>query len=203
MEKGRLEAFTDGVIAVIITIMVLEIKPPHGSDLEALRSIWQPFVAYVLSFMYVGIYWNNHHHILSIAERIDGRAMWANLFLLFWLSLVPFATAWVGESAGEAIPLALYGALLLMSAVAFSFLTWSLVRCNGNESPLAVALGEDRKGKLSIVLYAIGIAFAFFLPHVAYVLYFGVAMIWFVPDRRVERVIEDDPAARRLATGGD
>ena len=201
MSPGRLEAFSDAVLAVIITIMVLEIKPPHGADLEALRSIWQPFVAYVLSFAYVGIYWNNHHHLMSITERIDARTMWANLFLLFWLSLVPFATAWVGESGGAAIPLALYGGLLTMSAIAFLFFNIALVRCNGEDSPLGRALRADFKEKVSIVLYLIATASAFFLPHLAYVLYFAVGAIWLVPDTRVERALEDDPMARKIASG--
>ena len=200
MSKGRLEAFSDGVIAVIITIMVLEFKAPHGTDFRALASLWPTFVAYVLSFAYVGIYWNNHHHLLRIAQKIDGRTMWANLHLLFWLSLIPFSTAWLGESHGASIPLVLYGALLLFCAIAYVLLANALIACNGNDLPLSRALGEDWKGKSSIVANVAGIAASFFVPVLAYAIYFGVATIWFVPDRRVERVIEEDPAAAERAT---
>ena len=193
MSKGRLEAFSDGVIAVIITIMVLELKAPHGNDLHALETLWPVFLSYVLSFVYVGIYWNNHHHLLRAVDAIDGRTMWANLHLLFWLSLVPFATAWLGDNIGAAIPTATYGALLLLSAVAFGLLTSALVRCNGADSTIARAVGNDRKGKLSTALYVAATIAAFFFPILAYVVYFVVATIWFVPDRRVERVLQDEP----------
>ncbi len=195
VSKGRLEAFSDGVIAVIITIMVLEFKPPHGTDLRALAELWPTFVAYVLSFVYVGIYWNNHHHMFQIARRIDGRTMWANLHLLFWLSLIPFATAWVGEAPNAAIPLALYGTLLLLCALAYSLLARSLVACDDPDSPLARAFGADWKGKSSIVAYVAGTVAAFWIPALAHVAYYGVAAMWFVPDRRVERVfVEDGPS---------
>lgn len=193
MNKGRLEAFSDGVIAVIITIMVLELKAPHGHDLHALATLWPVFVSYVLSFVYVGIYWNNHHHIMRAVDVIDGRVMWANLHLLFWLSLIPFATAWLGDNLGAAIPTAAYGTLLLLNAAAFGLLTLCLVRCNGADSTIARAVGDDRKGRLSMVLYVIATIAAFFFPVLAYVLYFAVATIWFVPDRRVERVLAHEP----------
>ncbi len=193
MSTTRLEAFSDGVIAVIITIMVLELKVPHGSDFLALRTLVPTFTAYVLSFIYVGIYWNNHHHMFQVVQRLDGRSLWANLHLLFWLSLIPFSTAWLGENIGAPIPTAVYGALLLASAIAFTVLATTLVACNGADSPLARALADDRKTKISIACYAIGTIVAFAVPYVAYVLYFIVATIWFVPDRRVEKVIEEDP----------
>ncbi len=196
MSKGRLEAFSDGVIAVIITIMVLELKAPHGADLHALATLWPVFLSYVLSFVYVGIYWNNHHHIMRAVDVIDGPTMWANLHLLFWLSLVPFATAWLGDNLGAAIPTATYGLLLLLSAVAFTILTTCLVGCNGKDSAIARALGDDRKGKLSMLLYSVATIAAFFVPILAYALYFAVATIWFMPDRRVERVLQSEPAAR-------
>jgi uncharacterized membrane protein len=196
VSKGRLEAFSDGVIAVIITIMVLELKAPHGADLHALATLWPVFLSYVLSFVYVGIYWNNHHHIMRAVDVIDGPTMWANLHLLFWLSLVPFATAWLGDNLGAAIPTATYGLLLLLSAVAFTILTTCLVGCNGKDSAIARALGDDRKGKLSMLLYSVATIAAFFVPILAYALYFAVATIWFMPDRRVERVLQSEPAAR-------
>ena len=199
MSKGRLEAFSDGVIAVIITIMVLELKAPHGNDLHALGTLWPVFLSYVLSFVYVGIYWNNHHHLMRAVDVIDGRTMWANLHLLFWLSLVPFATAWLGDNIGASIPTATYGALLLLSAVAFGLLTSALVRCNGVDSAIARAVGNDRKGKLSTALYVVATVAAFFFPILAYVLFFVVATIWFVPDRRVERILQDEPPEKRTA----
>jgi uncharacterized membrane protein len=202
VSKGRLEAFSDGVIAVIITIMVLELKAPHGNDLHALATLWPVFLSYILSFVYVGIYWNNHHHIMRAVDVIDGRVMWANLHLLFWLSLIPFATAWLGDNLGAAIPTAAYGALLLLSATAFTILTTFLVHCNGTDSAIARALGDDRKGKLSMLLYVIATIAAFFVPILAYVLYFVVATIWFVPDRRVERVLADGALPSR-AIGND
>jgi uncharacterized membrane protein len=198
--KGRLEAFSDGVIAVIITIMVLELKAPHGRDLHALATLWPVFLSYVLSFVYVGIYWNNHHHIMRAVDIIDGRVMWANLHLLFWLSLIPFATAWLGDNVGAAIPTATYGLLLLLNAGAFGILTAFLVRCNGADSAIARAVGDDRKGRLSMLLYIVATISAFFFPILAYALYFAVATIWFVPDRRVERVLADEPPAAHEAT---
>ena len=188
MNTARLEAFSDGVIAVIITIMVLELKVPHGVDLRALAPSLPTFVAYILSFMLVGIYWNNHHHLLHAAERIDGRAMWANLHLLFWLSLVPFTTSWLGEHSTAPLPTSVYGFVMLMSAIAYTLLQNALIACNGNESMLAVATGNDLKGKISALACALGIVAGFFLPWLADVFYAGIAATWFVPDRRIERV---------------
>ncbi|HEU4662895.1 MAG TPA: TMEM175 family protein [Dokdonella sp.] len=192
MEKGRLEAFTDGVMAIIITIMVLELKPPHEPTWQALAADWHVFVAYALSFVYVGIYWNNHHHMLHSVERVDGRVMWANLFFLFWLSLFPFTTAWLSEvePAPSSVPSAAYGIVLLMAALSWVPLSRSLIACNGGpHSRLARAIGPraDWKAVVSPILYAAGIAFAFFAPIVSSILYAAVAALWFIPDRRIER----------------
>ncbi len=203
MSKGRLEAFSDGVIAVIITIMVLELKAPHGHDLRALATLWPVFLSYVLSFVYVGIYWNNHHHIMRAVDIIDGRVMWANLHLLFWLSLIPFATAWLGDNLGQAIPTAAYGILLFLNAGAFGILTMFLVRCNGKDSTIARAVGDDRKGRVSMLLYVLATIFSFYFPIFAYALYFVVATIWFVPDRRVERVLANEPLGVHESPEGD
>ena len=189
MGKGRLEAFSDGVIAVIITIMVLELKAPHGASLAALGPLAPTFLAYCLSFVYVGIYWNNHHHLLHATQRIDGSVLWANLHLLFWLSLLPFTTWWVGEYPTAAIPTAIYGVVFLMAGVAWLLLQRALLRRNGPDSPLARAVGRDLKGKLSAALYASAILVAFVRPWIADAIYVLVAVIWFVPDRRIERVI--------------
>jgi uncharacterized membrane protein len=202
VSKGRLEAFSDGVIAVIITIMVLELKAPHGRDLHALATLWPVFLSYVLSFVYVGIYWNNHHHIMRAVDIIDGRVMWANLHLLFWLSLIPFATAWLGDNLGAAIPTATYGLLLFLNAGAFGILTMFLVRCNGTNSTIARAVGDDRKGRLSMLLYVVATLSAFYFPTLAYALYFAVATIWFVPDRRVERALQSEPPHPRNDSDG-
>ena len=188
MGKGRLEAFSDGVLAVIITIMVLEMKAPQGADLAALTAVLPVFLVYVLSFVYIGIYWNNHHHMLHAVERIDGRSMWANLHLLFWLSLVPFVTGWMGENHFAAVPTALYGAVLLMAAVSYTLLQMALVRANGRHAVLAHAVGRDFKGKISIVLYVAGILLAFVHQAISDGLYLLVALIWFVPDQRIEKV---------------
>ena len=190
-ESGRLEAFSDGVIAVIITIMVLELKPPEGTDLASLRPILPTLGAYVLSFVFVGIYWNNHHHMLRAASGIDGRAMWANLNLLFWLSLVPFTTSWLGENPSAAVPTALYAFLLLLNAIAFAFLQRALQVVNGRDTAFARAVATNVKGRLSIALYACAIGVAFVSPKIADVLLVAVAIMWFVPDRRYERVIAD------------
>ena len=192
MDKGRLEAFSDGVIAVIITIMVLDMKPPHGLDLHAMTTLAPVFAAYVLSFVFVGIYWNNHHHLLQGAEYVDGRALWANLFLLFWLSLVPFATAWMGETHGAAIPTATYGVVLLGSAIAFMLLLGALIACNGADSALARATGDNRKGKLSIALYVLAVAAAFYVTWISEALFVCVSLMWLVPDKRIERALASD-----------
>ncbi len=187
MEKGRLEAFSDGVIAIIITIMVLELKVPHGADLAALRPLIPVILSYVLSFIYVGIYWNNHHHLLQAVRRVNGPILWANLHLLFWLSLLPFATAWMGENYFAAVPVALYGMVLTCAAIAYFILTRVLIAHHGRDSVLAMALGRDFKGKLSIVIYAVAILISFMNSLGACLLYILVAIIWLVPDRRIEK----------------
>jgi TMEM175 potassium channel family protein len=187
MTKGRLEAFSDGVIAILITIMVLELKVPHGADVEALRSIVPVFLAYVLSFVFVGIYWNNHHHLLQLCTRVDGRVLWANLHLLFWLSLVPVATAWMGHYPSEPLPTALYGIVLMFAGFAYLILQGAIVAAEGADSKLRAAVGRDFKGKLSVVLYLAAIAAAFVHEPTADVIYVVVALMWLVPDRRIER----------------
>jgi len=190
MQKNRLEAFSDGVIAIIITIMVLEMKVPHGTDLADLKPILPVFLSYVLSFIYIGIYWSNHHHLLHATHRVSGGIMWANLHLLFWLSLVPFVTGWMGENHFAALPAALYGLVLLLAGVAYSVLQRAIVTRQGSDSILAGELGRDRKGKLSLVLYVVGIALSFVSPWLGAALYVLVAAMWLVPDRRLERVAE-------------
>ena len=190
MHKTRLEAFTDGVMAIIITIMVLELKVPHGVTLNDLWPIAPIFLNYALSFVYIGIYWNNHHHLLSAAKAIDGRVLWANLHLLFWLSLVPFTTGWMGENHFATMPVALYGANLLLSGIAYYILTQSLIAHHGAESTLSKAIGNDIKGILSLVIYAFAIGLAFVSPWISIALYVVVAMIWFIPDKRIERHLE-------------
>ena len=191
MEKGRLEAFSDGVLAIIITIMVLELKVPYGADFAALRPLLAVLLSYVLSFVYVGIYWNNHHHLLKAARRVNGAIMWANLHLLFWLSLVPFATGWMGENHFAAGPCALYGIILLLSAVAYYVLQQAIIRDQGPDSVLAAATGRDWKGRLSPVAYALAIALSFAQPFVAFGIYVLMALLWLIPDRRIERVLAE------------
>jgi uncharacterized membrane protein len=190
MGKGRLEAFSDGVIAVIITIMVLELKAPHGERLVSLTPLVPALLSYVLSFVYIGIYWNNHHHMLHAAQHIDGRVLWANLHLLFWLSLVPFTTAWVGDNPRATVPTAIYGVVFFMAGVAWLLLQRALVRRNGPGSLLARAIGRDLKGKVSAILYASAIALAFASPWIADAIYVLVALVWFVPDQRIERSLQ-------------
>ncbi len=187
VNKGRLEAFSDGVLAVIITIMVLEMKSPRGTSLAALRPVIPVFLSYVLSFVYIGIFWNNHHHLLHATQRVNGATLWANLQLLFWLSLVPFTTAWMGENHFAAWPVAVYGMVMLFAGVAYFILTRSLIALHGANSTLATSLGRDRKGKISIAIYAMAIPLAFVNPWIAGACYISVAVIWFVPDRRIER----------------
>jgi uncharacterized membrane protein len=187
MGKGRLEAFSDGVIAIIITIMVLELKVPHGTDLDALRPLCATLLGYLVSFVYVAIYWNNHHHMLHLANRVTGSVMWANMHLLFWLSLIPFATAWFGENHEAATPTALYGVVLFMCGLAWLILQRALLRIHGHDSPLAAAVGSDAKGKLSAVIYIAAIGLAFVQHWISVGCYIGVAILWFVPDRRFER----------------
>jgi uncharacterized membrane protein len=190
MNKGRLEAFSDGVIAIIITIMVLEIKVPHeAASLAALRPLIPVFLSYVLSFIFLGIYWNNHHHLLQAVRQVNGRILWANQHLLFWLSLIPFATAWMGENNFATWPVALYGVVLLFSAIAYTILTYTLIQHHGQESPLAIAMGRDQKGKISLAVYATAIAVAFLNSWFACALYVLVAVIWLIPDRRIERTL--------------
>jgi uncharacterized membrane protein len=187
MNKGRLEAFSDGVIAVIITIMVLEMKVPHGTEIAALFPMWPIFVAYVLSFVYVGIYWNNHHHMFHAVDHVTGAILWANLHLLFWLSLVPFVTGWMSENHFESVPTALYGGVLLMSGIAYYILSQILIRVHGKRSMLGRSVGRDVKGMISTGIYVIAIPLAFVRWWLAFALYCVVAAIWFVPDRRIER----------------
>jgi uncharacterized membrane protein len=189
MGKGRMEAFSDGVIAIIITIMVLELKVPHGESLDALAPLLPVFLSYVLSFLYVGIYWNNHHHMLHALDRITGPMLWANLHLLFWLSLFPFATGWMGENHFAAAPTAAYGVVLLMAAVAYWTLQQIIIAAQGPGSLLRRAVGSDWKGKLSPVVYVAAIPTAFLSPTISQALYVLVALIWLVPDRRIERVL--------------
>jgi uncharacterized membrane protein len=189
--KGRLEAFSDGVIAILITIMVLELKPPEHAELASLRPMLPVFSSYVLSFVYIGIYWNNHHHMLHAARQVSGRILWANLHLLFWLSLVPFATAWMGENDFADTPVALYGGVLLMAGCAYFILARSLVAHHGADSALAKALGADVKGKVSVGLYAVAIPLSFAARWAALAIYVSVALVWLVPDRRIEKVLAD------------
>ncbi|MDI1449890.1 TMEM175 family protein [Polyangium sp. 6x1] len=194
MGKSRLEAFSDGVIAIIITIMVLEMKVPHGDDLKTLVPLVPVFSSYVLSFVYVGIYWNNHHHMLHTVTRVTGGILWANLHLLFWLSLFPFVTGWMGENHFAAVPCALYGGVLLAAAMAYSILQRTIIATQGSESPLRAAIGSDWKGKLSPVLYALGMVSTIFWRWMALTLYVLVALLWLVPDRRIERSLPRNDA---------
>ena len=191
MGKGRLEAFSDGVIAIIITIMVLELKVPHGADLAALRPMIPVFLGYLLSFGFIGIYWNNHHHMLHAVQKVNGNVLWANLFLLFCLSLVPFVTAWMDENHFATIPVALYGVVMLLCAIAYTILAYVLIAHHGKDSTLAIAIGSDQKGKVSLLLYAAAIPLAFVDPRISLALYVTVAVIWFLPDRRIEKLIKE------------
>jgi len=189
MNKARLEAFSDGVLAIIITIMVLEMKVPQGEDLTALQPLLPVFLSYVLSFVYVGIYWNNHHHMLHAMHNVSGGILWANLHLLFWLSLFPFVTGWMGENHFAPVPSALYGVVLLMAALAYWILAQAIISAEGENSLLAKAIGRDQKGKLSIFIYVAAIPLAFLNQWIAQALYVAVALMWLVPDRRIERVL--------------
>ena len=191
MGKTRLEAFSDGVLAIIITIMVLELRVPHDTSLAALRPLWGVFLSYVLSFVYLGIYWNNHHHMLHTVQKVTGGMLWANLHLLFWLSLVPFVTGWMGENHFAPVPTAAYGVILLMAAIAYWILQRLIIRSQGAHSLLGKAVGRDWKGNVSPFLYVAGILAAFVAPSVAGAIYTSVAVIWLVPDRRIERVLRD------------
>ena len=189
MSKGRLEAFSDGVFAILITIMVLELKIPHGTDWEAIRHLIPVFLTYVMSYVFLGIYWSNHHHMLHATEHISGGVLWPNLHLLFWLSLIPFVTGWMGENHFAALPTAAYGAVLLMSAVSYTLLQNVILAIQGPHSKLAVAVGRDRKGKLSLALYLAAIPLAFVNQFISDAIYALVALIWLVPDKRIERTL--------------
>jgi uncharacterized membrane protein len=191
MQKNRLEAFSDGVLAIIITIMVLEMKVPHGTDLAALKPILPVFLSYVLSFIYVAIYWNNHHHLFHSMKHVSGGILWANMHLLFWLSLFPFATGWIGENHLAPIPTALYGFVLLMAALAYYLLERAMIAKNGRDSLLAQAVGGDGKARLSMVLYLSGIPLSFVSPWIAIGSYVVVALMWIIPDQRIERAVEE------------
>lgn len=190
MKTNRLEAFSDGVFAIIITIMVLELKVPHDADINALRPLLPIFLTYLLSFIYLGIYWNNHHHLLHVCRQVSAGIMWANLHLLFWLSLFPFVTGWMGENEFQSIPSALYGGVLLMAALAYYILQTLIIRLAGRDSKLARVIGSDRKGKLSLVFYAIAIGLSFFKPWIAACIYIGVALMWLIPDRRLAKALD-------------
>lgn len=190
MGTGRLEAFTDGVLAIIITIMVLELKTPHGTDIGSLRPLLPVLLSYLLSFVYLGIYWNNHHHMLHVTRRISGAVLWANLHLLFWLSLVPFVTGWMGENHFAPVPTALYGVVLLMAAIAYFLLQTAILAGEGPGSALAAAVGSDFKGKISPVLYLAAVPAAFLDQRISGAIYVGVALMWLVPDPRIERMLE-------------
>jgi uncharacterized membrane protein len=191
VSKSRLEAFSDGVFAIIITIMVLELKLPEGVDLESLSHLWPKFLSYVLSFVFLGIYWNNHHHLLQAVQKVHGSVLWPNLHLLFWLSLIPFSTAWMGENHFATLPVALYGAILLLAGAAYYFLVLRLIKSQGENSALAKAIGSDLKGKTSLLLYAIGTPLSFVSIWAALTLYVSVAIIWLCPDQRIEKTLAE------------
>ena len=194
MGKGRMEAFSDGVFAIVITIMVLELKTPRDADLQSLRPLLPVFLSYVLSFVHLAIYWNNHHHLLQAVRHVNGPILWANIHLLFWLTLVPFVTAWMGEHFAP-LPVAVYGGVLILAAVAYFILTRALVARHGRDSAIAAAVGRDDKGKVSVVIYAVAIPLALVEPRLACALYVVVAVIWLLPDRRIEKVLgEREPA---------
>jgi uncharacterized membrane protein len=192
MTKNRLEAFSDGVLAIIITIMVLELRPPHGISFESLRPLLPKILSYVMSFAFVAIYWNNHHHLLHTVKKVDGGILWANMNLLFWLSLIPFTTAWMGEHGFSGPPVALYGMVLFMAAIAYYVLVRFILSRHGTDSLLARAIGNDFKGRISVVIYLVAIVIAFFIPLMAEILYVLVAIMWIMPDRRIERILEKE-----------
>jgi uncharacterized membrane protein len=192
MGKNRLEAFSDGVIAIIITIMVLELKVPHSPDFQALLPLWPVFMSYVLSFIYVGIYWNNHHHMLHAVKEVSGGVLWANLHLLFWLSLIPFVTAWMGENHFETGPTAAYGFVLFMCSIAYLLLVRGLIANHPKNATLAKAIGNDRKGKLSCILYLVGVGLSLFVAWLGFLVYAAVAIVWLIPDRRIEDKVAEE-----------
>lgn len=197
MNRTRLEAFSDGVLAIIITIMVLEIKVPHGNDFNTLKPLIPVIVSYILSFIYIGIYWNNHHHMMHTVKNVSGSILWANLHLLFWLSLVPFVTGWIGENHFDPIPMALYGIVLLMAAIAYFILQKSIIKSQGENSLLAQAVGNDIKGKMSPVIYLLAIGSNFFSQWISGALYLIVALIWLIPDKRIEIIIGTKPSDKQ------
>jgi uncharacterized membrane protein len=203
MSKGRLEAFSDGVMAIIITIMVLELRPPHGVSLATLRPLLPVFLSYLLSFVFLGIYWNNHHHLFQAVRHVDGRILWANMHLLFWLSLTPFVTAWMGENHFAALPVALYGVVQLFSGVAYFILERVLIAHHGSQSTLAHALGADFKGKVSVALYALALPLAFLDSRISRTLYVVVAVMWLIPDRRIEKVLAEVAPEQKPLTPGE
>ncbi len=191
MNKGRLEAFSDGVFAIIITIMVLELHAPEGASLEDLKPLLPKLISYILSFVYIAIYWNNHHHVFQVVKHVNGRVLWSNILLLFCLSLVPFVTAWMGENHFSSLPVALYGIVLLMCALSYPVLIWSLIRLHGKDSLLATSIGKGIKGKASVAIYSAGILVSFFNSWISFALYCVVAVIWFIPDTRIEKRVRD------------
>ena len=191
MNKNRLEAFSDGVLAIIITIMVLEFKVPTDTTFEAVILLSHKFLSYILSFIYVGIYWNNHHHMMHTVKSVNGKILWANLHLLFWLSLIPFATAWIGEHHFASFPMMLYGVILLMNGVAFNVLQYYIIQSHGKDSDLAIAVGKDYKGKLSVVLYLIAVVFTKYYVEISGAIYIFVALLWLIPDKRIERTFNN------------
>ena len=196
MNKSRMEAFSDGVLAVIITIMVLEMKAPHATTLASLKPLFPIFLSYVLSFIFIGLYWNNHHHLLQMVQKVNGKILWANLHLLFWLSLIPFLTSWMGENNFAAWPVALYGVDLLGAAIAYHILTQTLISSHEKDSPLAKAHGHSSKEILSILLYAVAIPLAYYYPAISYSLYMIVAGMWLIPDRRIENYVDQNHSAK-------
>jgi uncharacterized membrane protein len=192
MRVGRLEAFSDGVLAIIITIMVLELKVPHGDSFADIKPLLPVFLSYVLSFIYVAIYWNNHHHMLQAAEIVNGSVLWANAHLLFWLSLIPFASGWMGENHFASLPVAVYGFILTMAGIAYYFLAHCLIDLHGKNSTLAIAIGKDKKGIASVIIYPIGMALAFYNHWLGFAAYVCVAAIWFIPDRRIENIVDNN-----------
>ncbi len=192
MGKGRLEAFSDGVLAIVITIMVLEMKVPHGDDWASAKSLLPVFLNYLLSYIYIGIYWNNHHHLMHIIHKVNGKVMWANNHLLFWLSLMPFTSRWMGEYHFSPLPTAFFGVVLFMAGFAYYILEQSLIRLHGKEGTLAKAVGNDFKGKISVFMYALAIALAFVQSWISIALYALVAVIWLIPDRRIEKILDEE-----------
>ncbi len=197
MAKGRVEAFSDGVMAIIITIMVLEIKVPHGTTIGVLTPLIPKIVSYILSFIYIGIYWNNHHHMMHTIQHVNGKVLWANMHLLFWLSLIPFATGWMGENGFATLPVALYGFVLLMCGVAYYILAQSLIHLHGKDSTIAAAIGKDKKGMISVIIYVVAVGTCFIHPVISMALYTIVTAIWIIPDKRIEKKLEAEDTDKK------